>query len=499
MEGTSMPNWLMKRAELTPERIAINFDNHSYTFKEVYEHSLGYARGFYEKGIRKGDKIGVLQGNTLEMVLTIHASMLIGAEMVLFNIRLAPNELLWQLKDSGVNIVIADREHLSLLEEYEREKVYCVQDMEAAAIDIEEGKLVVREIDLNEPATYMYTSGTTGRPKAVIQTYGNHWWSAAGSMLNLGLHEKDVWLCTVPLFHISGLSILMRSVIYGMKVVLHSRFDERQVNRSIREQNVTIASVVTAMLNRLMTDLKGGIYPPAFRCMLLGGGPAPLSILESCKNKGIPVYQTYGMTETSSQIATLSPEYSLSKLGSAGKALFPCQLKIMNGQNEANVNEVGEIVVKGPNVTGGYAGNEEANVQSFLEGGWFRTGDMGRLDADGFLYVVDRRSDLIISGGENIYPAELEAAICRHPAVLEAGVTGLPDEKWGMVPIAFVVLKDSCPVEELQEHCAKNLAGYKRPQEMHIVEELPKNASNKLIRRKLLEMRGRSGEKNAGL
>ena len=470
----------MKRAELTPERIAINFDNHSYTFKEVYEHSLGYARGFYEKGIRKGDKIGVLQGNTLEMVLTIHASMLIGAEMVLFNIRLAPNELLWQLKDSGVNIVIADREHLSLLEEYEREKVYCVQDMEAAAIDIEEGKLVVREIDLNEPATYMYTSGTTGRPKAVIQTYGNHWWSAAGSMLNLGLHEKDVWLCTVPLFHISGLSILMRSVIYGMKVVLHSRFDERQVNRSIREQNVTIASVVTAMLNRLMTDLKGGIYPPAFRCMLLGGGPAPLSILESCKNKGIPVYQTYGMTETSSQIATLSPEYSLSKLGSAGKALFPCQLKIMSGQNEANVNEVGEIVVKGPNVTGGYAGNEEANVQSFLEGGWFRTGDMGRLDADGFLYVVDRRSDLIISGGENIYPVQIESFLSAHPAIHDVAVIGLPDERLGEITAAIIEIKEgeTCTEEEIRLFC-EGLPRYKRPRTVFF-DKVPRNPTGKI-------------------
>ena len=492
VQGTSMPSWLKKRAELTPERVALYYKETPYTFKELYEYALGYARRFYGMGIRKGDKVGILQGNTFEMVLTIHAHMLIGTEMVLFNIRLSPKELLWQLKDSGVGTVFTDREHLSMLREYGQGKVCCIQDIEPAVSETEFDPFVVGEIDLHSPVTYMYTSGTTGRPKAVIQTYGNHWWSAAGSMLNLGLQERDVWLCAVPLFHISGLSILMRSVIYGMTVILHSHFDEQQVNRAIREQHVTIASVVTAMLNRLLINLKEEAYPAAFRCMLLGGGPAPLSILESCKKKGIPVYQTYGMTETSSQFVTLSPEYSLSKLGSAGKALFPCQLKIMDGQKEAGVNEVGEIVVKGPNVTSGYAGNEEANAQAFLEGGWFRTGDMGRLDNDGFLYVVDRRSDLIISGGENIYPAELESAICEHPAVLEAGVTGLPDEKWGMVPIAFIVLKDqSCTVDELQEHCLNNLAKYKRPREMYIVKELPKNASNKLVRKNLIGLRER--------
>ena len=184
------------------------------------------------------------------------------------------------------------------------------------------------DFNLNDVATIMYTSGTTGKPKGVLQTFGNHWWSAMGSVINLGLTENDCWYCAVPIFHISGLSILIRNVIYGMKVVLVEKFDEVEANRNIIENGVTIISVVTTMVNRMIAVLGNNYYPDYFRCILLGGGPAPIHLLEHCKQKGIPVFQSYGMTETSSQIVTLSPEYSLEKIGSAGKALFPSQLRI---------------------------------------------------------------------------------------------------------------------------------------------------------------------------
>ncbi len=194
----------------------------------------------------------------------------------------------------------------------------------------------------------MYTSGTTGNPKGVIQTYGNHWWSAVGSALNLGFMDRDCWLCSVPLFHISGFSILMRSVIYGMPIVLHEKFNVENTFKDIKDKQVTIMSVVGTTLTRIVDALGEKRLPEHFRCMLLGGGPAPLPLLKKCVDKEIPVFQSYGMTETSSQIVTLSPEYSLTKLGSAGKPLFPAQLRIQLEDGKWHqLDEAGEIVVKG--------------------------------------------------------------------------------------------------------------------------------------------------------
>jgi len=480
-----LPNWLKKRAQLSPNRIAIVYEEKQYTFSELNELSLKFSRKLHTIGIRSNDKVGLLTNTSLDMVVAIHASMHLGIELVLFNTRLKAQELSWQFKDSRLNWIVTEAGFREVIP-YGLKTVF-FEELEP--VEESDDFSEVDEFDLNKTATIMYTSGTSGYPKGVIQTYGNHWWSAVGSMLNLGLHENDRWLCTMPLFHISGLSILLRSVIYGMTVILHKQFNEEEVNHHIRKYDVTIMSVVTAMLNRMLEQLGEKKYPDSLRCILLGGGPAPLSILENCREKGIPVYQTYGMTETSSQIATLSPEYSITKLGSAGKALFPSQLKILKGEREANACEIGEIVVKGPNVTRGYE-NRLAETNKAIKDGWLNTGDIGYLDEAGFLYVVDRRSDLIISGGENVYPAEIEAVLMKHPSVFEAGVTGVADEKWGQVPIAFVVLKEFVQKDDLLEHCRSNLASYKMPKALYIVGGLPRNASNKLLRRdlpKLLE------------
>ena len=478
-----MPNWLKKRAQLSPQRPAIIYEEKPYTFLELYELSLQFSRKLHTQGVRSNDKIGLLMNTSLEMVVAIHASMQLGTQLILFNSRLTTQELMWQFEDSQLDWLITEEPFRDNIGSH-----YSPLFIEQLEL-VEESKsfAAVEEFDLNKVGTIMYTSGTSGYPKAVMQTYGNHWWSAIGSMLNLGLQENDRWLCTMPLFHISGLSILLRSVIYGMTVILHKQFNEELVNDHIRRYEVTIMSVVTAMLNRMLVQLGDNCYPSSLRCLLLGGGPAPLNILESCKQKGIPVFQTYGMTETSSQIVTLSPEYSIEKLGSAGKALFPSQLKIMADSHEAGVREIGEILVKGPNVTAGYVNRPEESCKA-IQDGWLKTGDIGYLDEDGFLYVVDRRSDLIISGGENVYPAEVEAALMRHPSVFEAGVTGADDAKWGQVPVAFVVLDGVAEKEELLSHCRHHLAAYKVPKEIYFVNELPRNSSNKLLRRHLIKL-----------
>jgi o-succinylbenzoate---CoA ligase len=484
------PNWLSNRAFLTPSRVALKTDKETITFGELHTRALSFAKKLNNLGILNGDIVALLLKNSIDMVVAIHALKYIGATTVLLNTRLTSHELLWQLEDSEPRMILTEGDFWGKFHQI-NEKVDC-----SNLHKIDEIKRVdekdfdfVSTFKMDAVDTIMYTSGTTGKPKGVLQTYGNHWWSAIGSALNIGLHEKDVWLSAVPLFHISGLSILMRSVIYGIPVVLHETFNAEEINNSILKDEVTIISVVSTMLSQMINCLGDRNYPTSLRCVLLGGGPAPKPLLEECKERSIPVYQTYGMTETSSQIVTLSPEYSLQKLGSAGKPLFPSQIKIISNGVEALPTHSGEIVVKGPNVTIGYLNREDATADS-IRNGWLYTGDIGYLDDEGFLYVLDRRSDLIVSGGENVYPAEIESVLLSHPFIKEVGVTGINDEKWGQVPYAFVKLESnkSLTEEEVLTFCLERLAKYKVPKHVYFVEELPRNASNKLVRNRLLDL-----------
>ena len=487
MSEEILPNWLKHRAHLSPDRPAIEFKERIYSFKELHQMAEECAGRLAASGLKQGDFCAVLMRNHIDGAVLIHALFYLGVKIVVLNNRLTARELSWQIQDSEAEMLISESSFKEKIVGISRELPDCrilMKENLPSPVPV----VTLDEFSLDEIATIMYTSGTTGHPKGVIQSFGNHWWSAAGSVMNLGLREEDCWYCAVPIFHISGLSILMKNVIYGMKIILVERFAEEEANRSIQENGVTIMSVVPTMLNRIIHALGSGHYPSAFRCFLLGGGPAPLSLLEVCRDKAIPVYQSYGMTETSSQIVTLAPEYSMTKIGSAGKPLFPSQLRIEQDGRICGHHEHGEIVVKGPNVTKGYFKRPEATEKS-LSDGWLHTGDLGYLDDEGFLFVLDRRSDLIISGGENVYPAEIESVLSKHPAVFEAGVTGTEDEKWGQVPLAFVVKYHGAAVteDELLAYCRDFLASYKLPRRIHFCEELPRNGAGKLLRRDLIK------------
>jgi o-succinylbenzoate---CoA ligase len=491
MHNDIMPNFLKKRVFLTPERTAVYFNEQSITFKDLYERSLRTAGQLQTLGVRKDDYVAVLLKNHLDTIVILFALQLLGVKAVILNNRLTPAELIWQLNDSKAAFLVVE-DTFSDIEQAIKYEIPSLITKQKSHLFYLESKTpeIQEEISLSDTCTIMYTSGTTGHPKGVMQTFGNHWWSSVGSALNLGFMEADCWLCAVPLFHISGYSILMRSVIYGMPIVLHENFDVERTLEDITTKKVTIMSVVGTMLTKIIDTLEESRLPSHFRCMLLGGGPAPLPLLQACLKKDIPVFQTYGMTESSSQIVTLSPEYSLAKLGSAGKPLFPAQLQIRTEDERlAEPGEAGEIVVKGPNVTPGYLNRPDATKDK-VRNGWFYTGDIGYLDEDGFLYVIDRRSDLIISGGENIYPAEIESVLLAHPDVAEAGVTGIEDTKWGQVPVAFIVLRNAKKVEEdeLRQFCLQRLAKYKVPKAFYFTERLPRNAAKKLLRRNLREM-----------
>lgn len=469
-----LTNWLEKRVRLSPKRTALVFDGKQETFSEIYDAVQKVAGQLASFGVRDGMFVALLGKNDRDTFLMIHALQQLGAKTVFLNNRLTATEMGYQIRDARVERCLYAADFADVMANAAG-NVRAVAFTEVMMVESSGVTQTVSHFAMETVASIMYTSGTTGKPKGVMQTFGNHWWSATGSMLNLGLQEGDSWLCAVPIFHISGLSILMRSVIYGIPVYLEEHFDAKRVDQFLCSGEVTIISVVTTMVQRLL-DTYTKSYHPKFRCMLLGGGPASKAILESCFAKGIPLIQSFGMTETASQIVTLPPEDALQKIGASGKPLFPAEVKI---------SDQDEILLKGPNITVGYLHNEAATQAAFDANGWFRTGDIGYLDQDGFLFVQERRSDLIISGGENIYPTEIEHVLLEYPTVLEVAVVAKQDDKWGEVPVAFLVTNEETSEEQLHQFCEERLAKYKIPHQFHFLKELPKTASQKIQRHKL--------------
>ncbi len=493
----TIPNWLHQRAYLTPNRLALKFGKQRWTFRELDQRVDWVARRLAGLGIEEGSRIALLMRNSPDFAMMVHAVTRIGAMLIPLNIRLTPTEIAWQVADAEANALIYDESNTStagLIAQHlpKLQLVSTNGDPIGNAIALNEAPdthvSLLDDVDLSAVHSIIYTSGTTGKPKGALLSYNNLWWSASGSAFNLGVHNDDVWLAVLPLFHVGGLSILIRSVIYGNTAIIHQSFDPAAVNRSIDEDRVSIISVVSTMLQRMLDERGDKPYPSTLRCVLLGGGPAPRPLLETCAARNIPVVQTYGLTETSSQIATLPPEDALRKLGSAGKPLFPSELRIEDDGRQLLAGEVGEIVVRGPTVSAGYIEPLDSTIKK-PNGGWLRTGDLGYLDDEGYLYVVSRRNDLIISGGENIYPAEVEAVLLAHPAVEEVGVIGVPDAEWGQAPAAAIKVragKDVSP-EELYAFCEARLAHFKIPAHFWFVEWLPRNASGKLLRPMLAE------------
>ncbi len=495
-----LPDWLTRCAENKPTQLALQYEDTQLSFAQLDSEAFRLARQFANIGIGEGSRVALLAFNSLHFVTCVHALTRLGAILVPLNIRLTVDELRWQLQDVRATLLVHDTEHAAIARQVVEpthipRATFTAIDEDADVVVLgnqPEAQVPLRTlIDLEATQAIMYTSGTTGNPKGAIITYGMQWWNAIGSALNLGHQADDCWLACMPLFHIGGLSILMRSVIYQISIIVQQKFEPQVVNRAIIEQHVTLLSVVAVMLQRMLTtlDTQKATYPSTLRCVLLGGGPAPRPLLEDCAARNIPVVQTYGMTEACSQAVTLAPTDALRKLGSAGRPLSSVQLRIMDDEGEAKVGEAGEIQLKGPTITPGYADRPEATARAF-SGGWLATGDIGYLDEEGYLYMLDRRSDLIISGGENVYPAEIEAVLLSHPAVAEAGVCGQSNVQWGQVPIAFVRLKDGNAIstEDLMEYAAQRLARYKQLHAVYIVDELPRNSSGKLLRRELLRM-----------
>jgi O-succinylbenzoic acid--CoA ligase len=336
----------------------------------------------------------------------------------------------------------------------------------------------------------LYTSGTSGRPKAVPLSSANFLASAAGAASLLGEDVQRRWLLCLPMFHVGGLSVALRSVLAGGEVVLHRRFDPARIDSDLDGKDVSGISLVAHMLDRILAERGHRAAPRGLRCVLLGGGPAPRSLFDRARDAGFPVAPTYGLTEACSQVATRPPGLEKDPFDAGLCPLPGTEVRVERGGVFEDEGE-GEIVIRGPTVMAGYRG--AAPGASGVTGeGWLHTGDMGRLARDGSLQVLDRRSDLIVSGGENVYPAEIEAVLRDCPGVVAAGVAGVADARFGARPAAWIVCGPGVVLDaaRLRAHCDARLARYKHPVRFHFVDDLPRNATGKLMRRELVESSG---------
>ncbi len=483
MNATATPpgfDWLAHRAAVLPGHPAVEFGAEVWSFAELDRRASAVAALLLGAGLGPADRAALLAANSNAFVAAVFGAARAGIPLAPLNWRLSHAELAWQVRRLSARVLLHDA-------------VYAAA---AAAVTAEAGaRALSLEADARHgpaapaagwPGTWtgdfilMFTSGTTGRPKAARLTFENFFASAAASAFNIGVDPADRWLACMPLCHVGGLSIATRSLIQGTTIVIHPGFDPAAVNRALRRERITLLSVVPTMLARML-EVDSDPFPPTLRAVLVGGGPVSRELLERAAARGLPVLQTYGLTEATSQVTTLSPADALGHLGSAGKPLFSVRVAV-----DAPPGEPGEILVAGPTVFAGYFDDPEATARA-VRGGWLRTGDIGRLDADGFLYVLDRRDDLVVSGGENVYPAEVEAALEAHPAVREAAVVGLPDDRWGQVVAAAVAFEPGAAAgwDDLEAWLRGRLARYKLPRRWLRADELPRTASGKLQRHRV--------------
>jgi O-succinylbenzoic acid--CoA ligase len=422
----NVPAWLDRAAAAHPGRVAVETPAGALTYAELAAAAAGV-------GLPAGERVAIALPPGLDFAVALHACLRAGAIAVPVDLRLAPGER--AAVCAGVATVI-DRPLRG----------------GARSADARAG-----EHRLEAAAVVIHTSGTTGAPRPVVLTYGNLLWSALGSATALGLDPAERWLCGLPVAHVGGLGILVRSAIYGTTAVVHERFDAEATIAALIGEGITLVSLVPTTLARL---LDAGLRdPPALRCALIGGAPVSAGLMARARAAGVRVSQTYGLSETGSQVTTQVPGDGRDD---AGPPLFCTRVRIAPG---------GEIEVAGPTLAP-------------AAGPWLATGDLGEL-VDGRLRVTGRRADTIVSGGENIAPTEVEAVLAEHPAVAEAAVLGVPDADWGQAVRALVVLADgagSVDAGELARHCRDRLAAFKVPKEFAVVDALPRTRSGKLAR-----------------
>lgn len=471
-----MRAWILERTARTPNATALVAGDEALSYAQLAERAQLRANALHAEGVAGGDRVAAVLANTPALVELFHATCLLGAIFVPLSPRLTSPERALQLRDAAPRKSTSDPDWRST-----RDVDFGPSVPVALPSD--------RALDLGAAAAIVYTSGTSGEPKGVVLTYRNLLTSAIGSAFHIGALPGDRWLACLPLCHVGGLAILARSVLAGSAVVLHERFDPAAVTRALDRDGITLASFVPAMLEQVMTLRGDAPPPPALRAVLLGGAPASAPLLERAAKAGWPVLPTYGLTEACSQAATLPPGAPL-RTDSGGLGPLPgVELRIVDDDGcPLRPGSAGEILVRGDTVTPGYWRRPDAS-RALLAGGWLHTGDLGVLDESGALRVVGRRDDRLITGGENVHPAEIETVLLGHPDVADVGVAGVADPVYGQRVAAWIVRRPGSAIDAttLERFARAQLASYKAPRSWRFVAALPRNAGGKLLRRALAD------------
>lgn len=506
-----MQDWLSAQAAVNPDKTAIQG---FCTYRQLNALVAQLAAQLATLHIKRGDHIAVYLPNSVEYVVTVHALIRLGAVIVPLNTRLTTDELHYQIGRAHCLVLLYHHQddmgnfpQLQLLQlGFTFAQVQVTPTMAQAYFGIVDDSLpppkpisadnsadyLTSEIDLDAPLVIVYTSGTTGKPKGAVLTHGNIFYSAMASAYRIGTLPDDVWLCVIPLYHIGGMSILLRACLYGIAADVRTQYSAESLAADLcdPENATTMVSLVPTILYRMLPYLENQTLSPRLRLILLGGAAASADLLRRCRALGLPVATTYGLSEAASQVATMLPDDVHRKPGSVGKPLlFTCVRAVDDMGRTQPPGEHGEIVVSGKTVMPGYFNDEDATNDAIIRGELY-TGDIGYLDAEGDLWLVQRRSDLIVSGGENVYPSEVEEILKQHPAVEDISVIGVRHPEWGEQVAALIVFEHgrSATIDELDAFARQHLAGYKVPRQWRFVDTLPHTASGKIERRSVVDL-----------
>lgn len=505
MQNQGLGSWIYKRRVKSRDVRALIAGDRSLTYGELNDRVNALAQSLAAMGIAKGDRVAYLGENHPAFIEVFFATAQLGALFVPLNTRLAPPELRYALEDSGSRILF----HSATLNEVAHKSVMGLEDVNTFVADVHSGNETTLEhliagatpayidtpVTLDDPAIILYTSGTTGHPKGALLLHRNLTWNSFNVLVDYDVTSSTTSLLISPMFHVAALGMgAFPVLLQGGTLVLEEAFDPQRVLQLIPEHKITMISGVPTTYQLLAdhpdfdtTDLS------SLRSMTCGGSAVPHRTMDVYEKKGLAFTMGYGMTETSPSVTVVPPTWSREKAGSAGLPVFFNELRIVDENGvDLPTGEVGEIVIRGNNVIEEYWNKPEATKTSFFDGSWFRSGDMGYVDEDGFLFIADRLKDMIISGGENIYPAEVEQIIAELSHVTGVAVIGVPDEKWGEVPRAVVTLNpgSSLSFEEMRTHLDHRVARYKMPKSLVIVDEFPRTGSGKIRKAQLRKSHG---------